>query len=70
MYKRRDNTVKYDGDGIDGGYGTEIYMLNEKLGKIKENTTWPRRTIITEIITVICTGVTGDIALFYESFTK
>ncbi len=41
-------------------------MLNEKLGKIEDNTTWIKRTIMGGIIRAICTGVIGGaIAIFY-----
>ncbi|MFE7082576.1 hemolysin XhlA family protein [Priestia megaterium] len=44
----------------------QIFMLNEKLGKIEDNTTWIKRTIMGGIITAICTGVIGGaIAIFY-----
>lgn len=44
----------------------QIFMLNEKLSKIEDNTTWIKRTITGGIITAICTGVIGGaIAIFY-----
>ncbi|MED3887896.1 hemolysin XhlA family protein [Priestia aryabhattai] len=44
----------------------QIFMLNEKLSKIEDNTTWIKRTIMGGIITAICTGVIGGaIAIGY-----
>lgn len=44
----------------------QIFMLNEKLSKIEDNTTWIKRTIMGGIITAICTGVIGGaVAIFY-----
>lgn len=44
----------------------QIFMLNEKLSKIEDNTTWIKRTITGGIVTAVCTGVIGGaIAIFY-----
>ncbi|RFU61209.1 hemolysin XhlA family protein [Peribacillus glennii] len=39
----------------------QIIVLNEKLNKIEENTTWIKRTITGGIITAACTGIIGGV---------
>jgi len=46
-------------------------MLNEKLNKIDENTTWIKRKISGAIITAIFTGVIGGaIAIAYAALQQ
>ncbi|AJI23735.1 hemolysin XhlA family protein [Priestia megaterium NBRC 15308 = ATCC 14581] len=49
----------------------QIFMLNEKLNKIDENTTWIKRKISGAIITAIVTGVIGGaIAIAYAALQQ
>jgi len=49
----------------------QIFMLNEKLNKIDENTTWIKRKISGAIITAIVTGVIGGaIAIVYAALQQ